>query len=98
MKRDDLEVTGREAQRLLDDPLLNKCQDTVRDEVVRRLEELKLDGTESAERYALELVRTLQANARNKTMLRELVLRGKIKEKQLDDRERKTSKISSIGI
>lgn len=61
LKRESPEVKAARAATLLDDPNLRQVFDEVRNQCIRDIETVKLDGGEAGERAAVEAVRKLQA-------------------------------------
>ena len=59
-KRQSADTQASDAQRLLDDPAFQRGFDTVRDGLIREIEDLKHDGQEATTAYELELCRTLR--------------------------------------
>lgn len=87
MKRRDPVVVGKDAEQLLEHPLLQESFDAIERDVVNALASTQLVSGEHEQ--AVELVRTLQANRRLKKKLWEFVSHGKIEAKA---QERRTLK------
>lgn len=87
MKRRDPVVVGKDAEHLLEHPLLQESFDAIERDVVNALASTQLITGEHEQ--AVELVRTLQANRRLKKKLWEFVSHGKIEAKA---KERRTLK------
>ena len=87
MKRRDPVVVGKDAEHLLEHPLLQENFDAIERDVVNALASTQLVTGEHEQ--AVELVRTLQANRRLKKKLWEFVSHGKIEAKA---KERRTLK------
>lgn len=77
-----------DAERLLADPAFQSAMEGIEGQIVDRLKSAQLDGKEETERYALELVRCLQAQARLSRHLWQQVEHGKLEEHALEQRKR----------
>tara|TARA_R100001509_G_scaffold134670_1_gene88302 strand:- start:564 stop:839 length:276 start_codon:yes stop_codon:yes gene_type:complete len=84
MKRRDPVVVGKDAEHLLEHPLLQESFDSIEKDVVNALASTQLVTGEHEQ--AIELVRTLQANRRLKKKLWEFVSHGKIEAKAREQR------------
>jgi len=82
------------AERLLTDPAWEKATTALRETLVKHLEEAELDGSPASEKYALELVRRLQAQAHYKKLLWRMIDHGKLSEHELERRKR----FRSVGL
>jgi|TARA_R100001480_G_scaffold93748_1_gene99412 hypothetical protein len=84
MKRANPIVKGKDAEQLLEHPLLQEGFDSIERDVVNALASTGLVSGEYDE--ALELVRTLQANRRLKKKLWEYVSHGKLEARAEEQR------------
>lgn len=82
------------AERLLTDPAWEKATAALRETLVKHLEDAELDGSPAAEKYALELVRRLQAQSHYKKLLWRMIDQGKLNDHELERRKR----FRSVGL
>lgn len=75
------------AERLLNDPIFRESCEAIREQIVKRLESVNMDGKEETNLYVLELVRTLQAQIRQEKLLWQAISFGKAKEEELERRK-----------
>ena len=78
---------GRNAERLLEDPAFRDALEGIERQIVETLKGVQLDGKPDTERYVLELVRCLQAQARQSRFLWQQVEHGKLAQHELDRRK-----------
>ena len=71
-------MRGERAQRLLDDPDLQAAFEAIESDIMRRMKNIELNGSELANAQAVELVRDLQANGRITRQLRQWVTSGQL--------------------
>tara|TARA_A100000172_G_scaffold17134_1_gene9415 strand:- start:2062 stop:2337 length:276 start_codon:yes stop_codon:yes gene_type:complete len=87
MKRRDPVVKGKDAEQLLEHPLLQEGFDAIEKDAVNALASTALhDGEEGK---ALEIVRAIQANRRLKKKLWEYVSHGKLEARAQEQRANK---------
>ncbi len=79
---------GANAQMLLDNPAFREALDGIERQIIDKLKAVQLDGKEETERYVLELVRCLQAQARQARYLWQQVEHGKLADRELDRKRR----------
>lgn len=75
---------GNEAARLLEEPAFRDALEGIERQIVEKLKSVQLDGKQETERYVLELVRCLQAQARQTRYLWQQVEHGKLAEHELE--------------
>lgn len=85
MRRKDPIQIGQDAERKLADAA--EALDAIEAGIIGRLKAVNLSGDKSAEAYALELVRTLQANDRQRRFFVQQITAGKLKEAELSRNE-----------
>lgn len=78
---------AKAAERLLDDPAFRDATESIERSIIDKLKSIQLDGKPETERYVLELVRCLQASARQSRWLWTQVEHGKLAEHELDKRK-----------
>ena len=86
MRRDDPQVLGQRAQRLLDDPAFEEVINAIDERTVTALKKLslKLDGSPETEQLALEMVRQLGMAERVVQQLKAQITAGHIAEDNED--------------
>ena len=92
--RESLDNLSTAAERLLTDPAWEKATTALRETLVKHIEEAELNGSHDAEKYVLELVRRLQAQAHYKKLLWRMIDQGKLTEHELERKKR----FRSVGL
>lgn len=76
-----------EARRVLDNPLIQEAWETIEKLTVEQLAELNLAGQSEQNEYALELVRCLQANRRQRKLFEVFIRTGQLVELNIAQRD-----------